>query len=71
MLLQIPGTRKSAAGEATPSGDPAEKHESNAPAIDVLYDGYEIHVLESKRIHTHNTHGTGELCLLCLLCLLC
>lgn len=53
------GASESATGEATPSGDPAEKHESDAPAIDVLYDGHEIHVLESRRVHTHNTHGTG------------
>jgi len=68
VLLQISGAGESAAGEATPSGDPAEKHESDAPAIDVLYDGHEIHVLESKRVHTQNTHGTGERYLLCLLC---
>ncbi|DBB00608.1 TPA: hypothetical protein ACH3X3_002298 [Trebouxia sp. C0006] len=53
------GASESATGKASPSGDPAEKHESDAPAIDVLYDGHEIHVLESKRVHTHNTHGTG------------
>ena len=68
MLLQLSGAGEAAAGEATPSGDPAETHESDAPAIDVLFDGHEIHVLESKRVHTHNTHGTGELYLLCLLC---
>jgi hydroxymethylpyrimidine/phosphomethylpyrimidine kinase len=71
VFLQISGAGESAAGKATPSGDPAEKHDSDAPAIDVLYDGHEIHVLESKRVHTHNTHGTGELYPLCLLCLLC
>ncbi|DBB00982.1 TPA: hypothetical protein ACH3X1_000888 [Trebouxia sp. C0004] len=58
-LAQHNGAAESAAGEATPCGDPAEKHVSDAPAIDVLYDGQEIHVLESKRVHTHNTHGTG------------
>ena len=42
-----------------PKGDPAEKHESNAGAIDVLFDGEEITVLESRRVHTSNTHGTG------------
>jgi len=68
VLLQTLGAGESAAGEATPSGDPAEKHESDAPAIDVLYDGHEVHVLASKRVHTHNTHGTGELYLLYLLC---
>ena len=46
---------------ASPSGHAAEKHESEAPAIDVLFDGQEIHVVESKRVHTHNTHGTGEI----------
>ena len=61
MLLQTLGAFESAAGQAIPSGVPAEKHESDAPATDVLYDGHEIHVLESKRVHTHNTHGTGEL----------
>ena len=50
---------------AVPSGNPAEKHESNAPAIDVLFDGQEVVVLESKRVHTNNTHGTGKIGLLC------
>lgn len=45
--------------QQTPTGDPAEKHESHAGAIDVLFDGEEITILESRRVHTHNTHGTG------------
>lgn len=28
-------------------------------AVDILYDGKEIHRLPGKRIHTKNTHGTG------------
>lgn len=28
-------------------------------AIDVLYDGEDIHIFSEKRIQTHNTHGTG------------
>ena len=47
---------------ATVRGDAAEKHESDAAAIDVLFDGREAHVVESKRVHTHNTHGTGRGC---------
>lgn len=47
------------ASEATLSGVSAEEQDSNAPAVDVLFDGQNMHVLESKRVHTHNTHGTG------------
>ena len=47
------------ASEATSSGVSAEEQDSNAPAVDVLFDGQNMHVLESKRVHTHNTHGTG------------
>ena len=50
---------------ASPGGNAAEKYESNAPAIDVLFDGQEVHVLESKRVHTNNTHGTGKTGLVC------
>ena len=47
------------AQQQPPKGDPAEKHESSAGAVDVLFDGEEILVLESRRVHTNNTHGTG------------
>ena len=59
------GDHKAETEAASPGGDAAEKHESNAPATDVLFDGQEVHVLESKRVHTHNTHGTGKIGLLC------
>ena len=48
------------AREADLSRNQAERTDSGAPAVDVLFDGQEIHVLESKRVHTHNTHGTGK-----------
>lgn len=54
------GGRAAETGAAGPSGVASEKYESSAPAIDVLFDGKEIHVLEAKRVHTHNTHGTGK-----------
>lgn len=46
-------------------GEPAENCESDAPAMDVLFDGQEMTVLQSKRIHTRNTHGTGRFAQLC------
>ena len=59
------GPREQTAEASSPGGDPAEKHESDAPAVDVLFDGQELHVLESKRVHTHNTHGTGNITSVC------
>lgn len=74
VTLHCTGASTPEASDTTPSGDPAEKHESDAPAIDVLYDGHQIHVLESRRVHTNTTHGTGPLlrlpCLLRLFCML-
>lgn len=57
-----PGDDTAETESPSPSGDAAEKVESNAPATDVLFDGQQIHVLESQRVHTRNTHGTGKLC---------
>ncbi|WP_227934998.1 bifunctional hydroxymethylpyrimidine kinase/phosphomethylpyrimidine kinase [Alkalihalobacillus deserti] len=34
-------------------------HLTEGPAIDLLYDGKSIHVLETKRVETKHTHGTG------------
>ncbi|MEC2070546.1 bifunctional hydroxymethylpyrimidine kinase/phosphomethylpyrimidine kinase [Alkalihalophilus marmarensis] len=34
-------------------------HLKNGPAVDLLFDGEELHYLETKRIETKHTHGTG------------
>ena len=55
------------AGEPSQTAPPATPEDSlvkepqgdGAPAVDVLFDGQHVHVLESKRVHTQNTHGTG------------
>ncbi|KAL3147596.1 hypothetical protein ABBQ38_014648 [Trebouxia sp. C0009 RCD-2024] len=52
------------AGAASPSNGSESngsesKHHSGDTAVDVLFDGEEMHVLQAKRVHTQNTHGTG------------
>ncbi|MCM3761640.1 bifunctional hydroxymethylpyrimidine kinase/phosphomethylpyrimidine kinase [Alkalihalobacillus oceani] len=34
-------------------------HLPDGPAIDLVYDGHELHELETERIATKHTHGTG------------
>lgn len=54
------GAGEYTAGAASPSNSSESNHDNSGAAVDVLFDGEQLHVLQAKRVRTQNTHGTGK-----------